>query len=534
MASPLDPIILTFGGGLNINRRSLDIEPQECTEGENFDLDPDVAILAPRQPFDLVATAPNNQEIRGFVQYANRTDTITTLIQAGANVYSWDGASSFTLVGTVNASSRIRGDRKSTDLVNQQVIITDLEKLTVVKTWNGTTFADFSHNLASSLFAKHCLVHGERAFFGNVQSGTDTPHVILGSELSNPGVLTIANRPGSGLSAADPFFFHTLDLHPVNGIDECFGALLISSEQGSLQRLTGADAQDFALNNLYDSSNASGTPAIVNIGNTLIIGTPGRLLAIGGTDAFGSVQERDISLWVNPAIQTYSAWTMAYNRRLQKVYCFPDSQNECWVFHKNLIDQTALLEARAVSPWAKWTTEHSFDFLPSTVMPIRNPITGLEEVYCGDSSGRIFKLEGESEGDGGTEEITVSRTSASIRVPGAEMFDLTGYVMYERLFDVTLTLTFEWQGVKIEDQTITIPLTGNSDASTQAFYNGNFFYGGNIFYGAPFEGQLSLRDFGAAGLSSILQVTAEVTADTEFAIHEIGIQLKASGRHIVP
>lgn len=526
MAEDIDPILLTFGGGLNINRRSLDIEPSECTEGENFDLDPDVAIFAPRQPFDLVATAPNNQEIRGFAQYANRTDTITTLIQAGTNVYSWDGASSFTLVGTVNASSRLRGNRNSTDLVNQYVIITDLEKLTVVKKWNGTTFQDFAHNLSQPLYAKHCLVHKERAFFGNVQSGTDTPHVILGSELSDPETLTVVNRPASSLSEADPFFFHTLDLHPVNGIEECFGALLISSERGRLQRLTGGSAQDFALVNLYDNSNSSGTPAVVNVGNVLIIGTGGRLLAVGGTDAFGDVEERDISLWINPAIERFTSWSVAYNRRLQKVYCFPDGENECWVLHKNILTQGN------ISPWAKWTTAHSFDFLPSTIMPIRNPETGLEEIYCGDTSGRIFRLDGgaEATGDGGTTDITTFRTSASFRIPSAEMFNITGYVIYEKIFDVTLTLTFEWQGVVIKDQAITITLPGTTDASSQAYYNGNFFYGGDVFYGTPFEGQLSLRDFGAAGVSSILQVRAEVSGDAEFAIHEVGLLLSAAPR----
>ena len=112
MAEPLEPIILTFGGGVNARRRALDIDIQECREGENFALDPLRNAFNRRPAFDLTATATNGQEIRGYAQLKTKAGTLTTLIQAGTTVYSWDGASTFTSVGTVSSSARLRGARR--------------------------------------------------------------------------------------------------------------------------------------------------------------------------------------------------------------------------------------------------------------------------------------------------------------------------------------------------------------------------------------------------------------------------------------
>ena len=195
----MDPITLTFGGGISSRKRVHDINLDECVSGQNFELDPQQRALGKRRAFDLAGTAPNASEIRGFAQLITQSDVITTLVQAGTTVYSWDGASTFTSVGTVSASAKLRGPKEHNSLLDDLVVITDLNKVETVKQWNGTTFTDFTHNLGGSLYAKFARVYNERLFLGNVTSGSATPHVLLGSAVSDIDNLTTVNRPSSSL-----------------------------------------------------------------------------------------------------------------------------------------------------------------------------------------------------------------------------------------------------------------------------------------------------------------------------------------------
>ena len=525
MSEELEPIILTFGGGINAQRRPLDIEPEECVEGENFDLDPQVSIFRRRKPFDLAGTAPNAGEIRGYAQYIARDGTHTTLIQSGANVYQWDGAAAFTLRGTVSAQARLRGRRESNDTLNQYVIITDLEKIEPVKKWDGTTFQNLAHNLSSTLYAKYCVIHKERAFFGNVRSGTDTPHVILASKLGDPQNLTVTNRPSSALGLDESFFLHTLDLRPINGLEQAFGEFFMSSERGHLQNLKGSSAFDYEFESFYEGSEAVGTEALVNIGNDVLIGAQGRIESLSGVISFGDVETNDVSLWIGNKIQNVSEWTIAYDRRLQKAFCFPNNQPAVWVLHKSLINAQG--NETRISPWSKWTTDHNFGFQPSCVIPILNPITGLDSVYLGTTNGQIFLLDGTGDQDAGANDVTVFRKSGALRLPFAEKFDLQGYILYERVFAATVTLTFTWGGTVLVDQDITIHLPESADFGV---YNGEYYYNDITYYGTTFSGRLSLQDFRAAGLGSVLQVTATIAGAADFEIHEVGIKLRAALR----
>ena len=157
---PEQPIVLTFGGGLNARKRIADVQIDECVESSiNFDLDSQQKALNRRRPFDLVSTAPNGSEIRGFAQMIRRDGTVSTLVQAGGAVYSWNGDQTFVQVGTVSAAARLRGPREHNFTLDEYVIITDLTKTEVVKQWDGTSFIDLPHDLGGDLFAKYCRVY---------------------------------------------------------------------------------------------------------------------------------------------------------------------------------------------------------------------------------------------------------------------------------------------------------------------------------------------------------------------------------------
>lgn len=518
MAEDLDPVILTFGGGINRRKRPFDINPQECYDGQNFDLDHQSSALKRRNAFQLIATAPNAQAIFGFAQHRDTSGNVSTIIQAGGDIYSWDGSTSFTAVGTCTPGSRLRGGRDSDFPLDDYVIITDLEKLTVVKQWDGTTFADFPHNLSQALFAKYCKIHGERAYFANVKSGTDTPHVLLASALSEPTTLTVSDRPSSSLSAADPFFIPSPDLKPINGLEKGFGVFLLSTAKGQTHVLAGTDATDFTLDSFYPGSAAAGAEAILNIGNDIILGLPGRIESLSGVDRFGDVETNDISDLIQPLIMDATEWRLAYDQTLQKVYCFPNSQSACWVLHKSV------LSLGQFSPWSKWVTSHSMGFTPTCIMQIIDPSSGLESVFLGDSSGQIFKMEGQSATDGGTASISMFRRSVIFRIPDGEVFDITGSIVYLKSVAATVTLTFEYSGEAVFDQDIEISIPA---ATGGAFYNGDAYYGGNFYYNIGFTGKLNRQNFTAAGRAEFVQCKVSVDSDTDIEIQEITLNFRA-------
>src|SRR5689334_5440354 len=123
------PVVISFGAGKHSRVRSLDVDLNECVDGQNFDLDLDVLAFKRRKAFDLVATAPNAGSINGFAQYIPvNLSTPSTIIQAAGVVYSWDGTSTgFTAVGTCSANAKLRGKREANFNLLNHVLVTDLE-----------------------------------------------------------------------------------------------------------------------------------------------------------------------------------------------------------------------------------------------------------------------------------------------------------------------------------------------------------------------------------------------------------------------
>ena len=374
MAEENKPIVLTFSGGINARQRSADINIEECTEGENFNLDFQSAVLAPRQGLAIRATAPNGEPIRGIAQLVKQDGTLSTIVQAGGTVYSWDGtATGFIEIGTVSPDSRLRGPIDSNFTLDNFIIITDLAKIENVKKWTGEVFTDLEHNLGVDFKAKYVTVQTERAIFANVKTGTvDTPHVILASKQGDSEVLTSTIRPAAAASAEDEWFLPTPDLHPINGITFFAKTLLLSTERGRLYALEGliagkdVDGLPFtSIQDFHAGSAVSGDEAMVNIGNDVALGLPGRIETLRGIIEFGDVETNDASWWIAPLIdgtfgKTVSTWKLIYDPAGQRVFCFPNNEDTAWVLHKHLLfgpnRATFGKIGKNISPWSKWTT----------------------------------------------------------------------------------------------------------------------------------------------------------------------------------
>lgn len=135
-------LVISFGGGLHTRASTDDIDPREAADGSNFLLDLQNRDLRPRPPFDLIGTVPNGLEVRGGGSLLKSDGTISTLFQAAGAVYEWDGITTFTSVGSVNSTSKLRGHwRKHNWQLDDELLLTDLNLADTVKKWDGTTFA---------------------------------------------------------------------------------------------------------------------------------------------------------------------------------------------------------------------------------------------------------------------------------------------------------------------------------------------------------------------------------------------------------
>jgi len=527
---PDNQIALTFGGGLNGRRRVADVELDECVvPSENFDIDPQFRALMRRRAYDLVATAPNGGAIYGLAQVIKQDGSVSTIVQAAGEVYSWDGDTTFTSVGTVSTAARLRGPREHNFTLDEYVVVTDLKKTEVVKKWDGTSFVNLNHDLGGDLVAKYCRVHNERVFLANVKTtpasgiSVDTPHVILSSFLGDGEVFTLANRPTSSLGLDAPFFLPTPDLRPINGLEAAFGTFVISTDRGRIYRLQGSTAFDYEIQEFHVGSAVVGDEAVKNIGNDVVMGLPGRIESLVGTLNFGDVEANDLSQAIAPQIEDVVGWTIEYDRRLQKVFCFPQDQSVIWVLHKKILTDQA---SQGLSPWSKWTTTHVMAFQPTTVMQLVDPVSKKDVVYMGDNLGNIYRLDGDLGQDGGTDDVTVKRRSRLFAVPEGNTFDIGGWVHYRKLFEGILTIRILGGGTAIYTQEIQLKLPENPDIGV---YNGESYYSDNTsFYGVSFGGRIHSQDWKAAGQASNFQVEVEYTGSEEIDIEELQLTFKSS------
>ena len=517
--------VLRFGGGINSRATEDQIHDFECADGQNFILDPGNSEFRPRAPFDLLATAPNAAEIRGFVTLQKTDGTVTMLVQAGNTVYSFDGVSTFTPVGTVASTSKIRGTKEAFWALSNVVLVTDLNLAVDIMTWNGTTLAavDFLQSDGSSPFgnfrAKYCVVDNERAFFANIEENSnDFPHLLVASERGNYLVVSASARPSSSLSEADPWFLPAPQLKPINGLASLYGSLVISQEKGAFEILSGDTAQNYKLDPLHARSGASGNESVVSITNDIVYGALGKIESVSSTDKYGNVEIDDISFKIKDEIEEYDSWTLVYNPSANRVYCFPDDVGECWVLHTDFI-------GGELSPWSKWTTAHSLDFKPTAVMLCRDPANGLEYVFMGDASGNIYRMEGTGEdGDGGTSDILSYRVSKLFSAPlDTKAFHIEGYLKHRKRLENTADLTFQFAGEHVHDIDQTIALS-ESDSLSVSVYGGSAYYGGSFYYGASQVSRIVRREFATPGQSNEFQIYLGIQGVNDFSIIELGFR----------
>ena len=380
-----------------------------------------------------------------------------------------------------------------------------------IPTWNG------------EFRAKYCVIKDERAIFANVyDNGTNYPHMIVGSRTSYYNQITVSNRPSSALSLADPFFLLAPDLRTINGMSEAYGLVALSTLQGSMFKLTGSNAQDFELQSFYRDSGASGTESVTYVGNDIIYGRQGRIESLSGVDRFGDVETDDLSNDIFDTIQGYENWTIVYNSRTQKIYCYPEGQNLVWTLNKSIIGMKG--EERNLSPWVKYTTNHQSNFNITAMMNAYCPCDGLEYVHFGDENGNMYRMEGsEGGGDGGSNELKVRRLSKMFTMPvDAEAFRIRGWITSIKKQDIAVQLKFLFQGYHVYDEDITIIIQADE---LQPYYNGLTYYGGTQYYGSISE-RFSREKFGISGKSNQFQVEATVETKRFFKISEIGLRFE--------
>ncbi len=527
----LNQYILKFGAGLNSRASEMDIDPAECADGSNFSLDIENSLFSRRKAFDLAGTATNAERINGFAQLVKIDGTISTLVQAGGTIYEWDGGSTFTSRGTVANGARMRGRLGHNFLLNEVVIITDLAEKQPVMTWDGTTFATLTHNLSGDFYARYVQIENERVYYGNVKSGTSTPHVIVASGRSDYDGLTVTNRPTSALSAADPFFLPTPDLRYINSLTTAFGILAVSTRDGRFFKISGNDATDMVISQLYADSAAAGEEAVAFVDNDIMYGRRGHLESLFATEKLGNVETDNVSRKIENLIENVQDWIVQYNPRTHKVFFIAPDQSKIYTLHKSFLDEAVQAVARresptGKSPWSVWTTQHASGFQPTASMMMKRPSDGLEFIYLGDNSGNIFYLEGASGQDGGTADIISQRLSGVIPSPeGGPVFDISGWITYRKIFPATCTITFEHGGMALFDQAITVTLDAASNLPVWGT-GGGLYWSNSQYWSAPFKGRFTRQEITGAGRSSQVQVRVSVEGATDFYIQEIGIDFK--------
>jgi hypothetical protein len=479
---------LYFGGGLNEQESPLMIEA--AAGSYNFDLDFQSYKYRPRHPFDLSGTTPNGKAVTGLMQLVKRSGSETTLVQANETIYKWNGASTFSAIGTCATSSHLRDTYWSLD---DYIVVTDLDKATVVKKWDGTTFGTLTTGLGgTNLYAKYGAVYGGRVWLFNVTTTTDTPHICVASAFENPTSYDTTKRPAdaSFTLGTEAFYMTTPDLRAINGVALLFGTIIISTDQGRLYRLAGNDSRDYEWKEFFSGSNAIGEEGIVSIGNDIFyIGRDGRIDLLSATDKYGDVRADDMSRWIRTTASSVSEPICVYDQTNQKVLTF-STNGKVLAFHKDILAVGGLVnergERQACSPWSVYTTDHSSGFSTEAAKFMRLPGTTEYTVYFGGPIGQVFNLNGSGDGDGGTKAISANRVFAPIYDDKFYKHSIRGSLYYRKSAPATFFIDADWID-ELSVSTVQITLDGPSATDTGVYWGSDIYYSGGEYYNAGFE-----------------------------------------------
>lgn len=508
---------VVFSGGLNENQYPSIFEAAKGSY--NFTLSKDSTALKPRAPFDLKGTAPNAGNVGGLMQLITRANAVTTLVQAANTIYSWDGASTFTSVGTCATSSQLRDVYWS---LNDYIVITDLTKQTVVQKWTGSgTVTNITTGLGVDLYAKYAVVWRNRTWLFNVKTSTDTPHLFVASAFENPQSYDITLRAThtSFTSGNEAFYMLSPDLRPINGACVFYDQLIVSTEGGKLFRVTGTDSTNYAVEEFYPQSNAIGPDSLVNGGDDIFyMKQGGAIESLISTQRFGDIQTDDLSRYIPDSTSGLTSCYSVYDQEKQTVNFF--TGEKVLVLHKNLLKDGGLIDNKGskvrVSPWSVYKTQHASGFSTSAVKYLRIPGGTAYSVYFGDSSGRVFDLNGTGlSGDGGTSAIQVNRSTRVITAEDGKklMRHVTrGTIEFRRMNQVSVSIDLDWSD-EYASSTANVTLNGATALTIGAYFGGSIYFSGSSYFSQGFEflDRVSHKNFSSVGKGPgcILTVTTE-------------------------
>lgn len=505
----------SFGGGLN-QLNDIAIRPDECVEGQNFELELGNQKFRRRPVFDLLGTAPNASRVSGIHQLVEADGTKTTLIMAGTQAYEWDGTT-FTPVGPALATTSRFNDHDWE--LDETIIITDREKDTVVLEWDGTTLAALVTGLGSNLFAKYGLVADNRNWLANITEGTTAlSNVILASAFEDQTDYDTAARggvAGNFTTGNEAFFLVTPNLKPINGFIRFQNTTIVSTEGGVMYRLVGDDATNYRFEDFYAGSAAEGDDSFVDAGDDVYYLRRGGVVeSLRSTDRFGDVGTDDISITVPTEFEDQTNTKIVYDERNKKIHFFLPAK--VMVLYKNLLNQEA-------SPWSKYKTQHPSQFNTDAAKFQEYPeqINRDFSVFFGDDSGNVFDLNGSGvAGDAGAFEVVTNRKLPLIVREGSGYENVVGgRVFYRRQGQVDLNMEFEW-GDEKNTTDLTVPLKGVAAvAAAGNYYSAGRYYSDGQYYGeGAAAGSPVSQGFSAIGKGTSVFVTLGITTVEEFEI----------------
>lgn len=515
-----------FGGGLNEQFNPTIHEA--ATGSQNFELSKDTYALKPRKPFDHKGTATNGLEVNGILQLIKRDDSETTLIQAGDTVYDWDGSSTFSSVGTVNATSKLRGNFWPLD---DYLVVTDLEKLTVVKKWDGTTFSTQTTGLGADLYAKYSITFNGRVWLFNVKTGTtDVPHMMVACAFETPTSYDTTKRAtdSSFTTGNEAFYMLTPDLRPINGVVLFKNVLIISTEGGKLFKLTGYDSTDYAFAQFYGGSDAAGDESIANMGNDVIyMKRGGNIESLTATQEFGDISVDDLSRYIPDTVGGLTGSITVYDQSRQKVYFF--TTQKVIVLFKDILYGGAVVnengERAKVSPWSVYKTEFGNDFTTNAASYIRIPGETEYAVYWGDSLGRVFRMDGIGSGDGGTTDIYVLRKTRLLdkqQGVNTQTHITRGNIRYRRLNECEFTMEYDWAD-EYNSSVCTINLNGPAAGSEGSYFGANIYFGEAVYFNGvgEFVNKIAHQNFSTVGRGSGVFLNCSTQASVDYQIDHV-------------
>lgn len=531
--APSPRMLVTFPYGLNEN---VSVQPGECSAGANFDLQMFRSSLVPRMPFDLKGTATNAGKLTGLLQLVKRDNTETTLTVNATKVYLWDGASSFTDKGTVNADALLRGEYWS---LGEYLVITDLNLNNVVSTWDGTTFGAMTHTgIVGNLYAKFAIVHLNRVWLFNIKVGsTSFPHMILACKFEDPTNWDSSTRGGptevgggSFATGLEAFYVLMPDLKAINGVCLLANQLIISTDKGRMWTLTGSSAKDFQITDFQDTAPAIGTNSVIAMGNDVIYPRQGNaVVLLFATQAFGNVLQAGAAHWIPNTLSGITTFNdIVYDVTNQRVLFFVN--NKVLVLYKEILAQDRSAMKDGPSPWGVYTTQDSTAFNTKSAKYMLRPGTSTYSIFFGDDAGRIFDLYGSNTiGDAGSSSNTVQASRRSRHI-GVEVLNpwpyieenITGHVRYRRNVPVDLTVQFDWDDEYNTTMNV-VRLKGPLASDPSPYFGGSFYYNGTAYYnqGGGAIGRVASINLNPGGKGPGFYITVSANTSSPFQVDQI-------------